>query len=432
MSSNPPRRSIQELGLEDSDELSLYLELIRIVEKDIDEIKAGDTRSGWTSWAIMGGIAAALLLLFGETRKLQSFPTREVETIALGGLFLYNIAVLSFKVLYPNEIGVRPGRIRWSNDAYFSFVPSAIYNLLIILTSILIAFTLPLTALAKSTVVTASILWGLLTGLLLVLSAIKFPFGNNRMSRKSGLVISLATLVSSILALAVLTSRMQIPTGEGATLPYILAGLILTVVLLTANLIYMTAPSRLLSNLQDLRNDIVFLRVEIDEALRRYETLKEGETLPDALQKDLSEIVNDLNVIDYAHSNMSVLIEKMTKELPRQLEAAEIKQQKATEFNLDKDSYFLHDARCAEILKLLGTKLKKIAKKQLQLGAVTEDWASENTIRSLLTQRLQRLEEVQAELQKRMQGVIYYFNNPDKIPLEPKASSEVEPGKENG
>lgn len=89
--SNPPRRSIQELGLEDSEELSLYLELIRIIEKETDEIKAGDTRSGWTSWAMLGGIAAALLLLFGETRKLQSFPTQEVETIGLGGLFLYKL-----------------------------------------------------------------------------------------------------------------------------------------------------------------------------------------------------------------------------------------------------------------------------------------------------------------------------------------------------
>src|ERR1700693_4935262 len=129
MSSNPPRRSIQELGLEDSDELSLYLDLIRIIEKDIDEIKAGDTRSGWTSWAMLGGIAAALLLLFGETRKLQSFPTQEVETIGLGGLFLYNIAVLSLRVLYPSETVVKPGRIRWSNDAYFSFIPSAISGL---------------------------------------------------------------------------------------------------------------------------------------------------------------------------------------------------------------------------------------------------------------------------------------------------------------
>lgn len=44
MSNATPRRSIQELGLGDSDELKVYLELIRIIERDIDEINAGATR----------------------------------------------------------------------------------------------------------------------------------------------------------------------------------------------------------------------------------------------------------------------------------------------------------------------------------------------------------------------------------------------------
>jgi hypothetical protein len=383
MSSNPPRRSIQELGLEDSEELSLYLELIRIIEKDIDEIKAGDTRSGWTSWAMLGGIVAGLLLLFGETRKLQNFPTREVETIGLGGLFLYNIVVLSLRVLYPNETVVKPGRIRWSNDAYFSFVPSAIYNLLIILASIALAVVLPLSLLGKLTIVAASTLWALLTGLLLVLSKIKFPFGNNRMSRKSGLVISLVTFLLSVLALGVLAIRMQMPVGETATLPYILAGLILSITLLIGNLIHTMAPSRLLSNLQDLRDDIVFLRAEIDEALRRYETLKEGETLPDALQKDLSEIVNDLSVIEYAHSNIRTLLQRLISQLPSSGDSKEVKEQKVKQFNLDTESYALHESKCNELLHALGKKLNSLSKKQIQLASVTEDWTSENAIRSL-------------------------------------------------
>jgi hypothetical protein len=418
------------LGLEDSEELSLYLELIRIIEKETDEIKAGDTRSGWTSWAMLGGIAAALLLLFGETRKLQSFPTQEVETIGLGGLFLYNIAVLSLRVLYPNETFVKPGRIRWSNDAYFSFIPSAIYSLLLIFGTIVVAIALPFPILTKSIIVAASTLWALLTGLLLVLSKIRFPFGNNRVSRKSGLVISLVTLLFSILALGVLATPMKMPIGEAATLPYILAGLILSITLLIGNLIHTMAPSRLLSSLQDLRNDIVFLRVEIDEALRRYETLKEGETLPDALQKDLSEIVNDLNVIEYAHSNMGILLHKLAQELPVKDDSDDVRQQKVTQFALDKDSYALHDGKCAEVLNALGAKLQSLSKRQVQLASVTEDWASENTIRSLLAQRVKRIEEAQAELNQSIQTVVYYSNNPDKIPQEMKAIVDTAAPKE--
>jgi len=85
--------------------------------------------------------------------------------------------------------------------------------------------------------------------------------------------------------------QLRTPVGEDVTLPYILAGFILAETFLIGRLLFMMAPSRLLSNLKDLRNDIVFLRADIDEGLKRYEILCEGETLSDAHQKELSEII---------------------------------------------------------------------------------------------------------------------------------------------
>ncbi len=263
----------------------------------------------------------------------------------------------------------------------------------------------------------------LLTGSLLVLSKSRFPFGNNRLSKKSALGISWVVLILCSVAVVLLVNRIQFPIGDIATLPFILAGLILVEILLIGQLVFMVAPSRLLSNLQDLRNDIIFLRVNIDEGLRRYETLSEGQTLPDALKKELSEIVNDLNLIEYAHSNMGALIEKLLRELPRQNDPMETKDQKAKQFVLDKDSYFLHDAKCKEVSNALQTKINNLVKQLTRLGAVTEDRASENTIRTLLTQRLQRIQAVENELTRRIQQIIYFANNPDKIP--PELSSET-------
>jgi hypothetical protein len=421
MSVSPHRRSVQELGLENGDELKLYLELIRIIEKDIDDTKADNTRSGWTSWAIVGGIAAALSMLLSETRKLEVLPWRDIGEMVLAGL-LFNALIASLRVLYRKQTGVRPGRIRWSNDEYFAFLPSAIYNLLIIFAAITTAVVLPLTVLIKSIVIAASTLWALLTSLLLVLCLTKFPFGNNRISRKSGVVISLTTLLFSALAFALLILRMEIPVGEAATLPYVLAGLILALIVLSGNLIYRMAPSRLLSNLEGLRNDIIFLRVEIDEALRRYEILKEGETLPDALQKDLSEIVNDLNVIDYAHSNMRTLIQRLIHQTPLNIDSQEVKEQKLKQFNLDTESYALHESKCNELLQALGKKLNALSKKQIQLASITEDWTSENAIRSGLAQRVKQIEEMNSQLNESIRRVIYYSNNPDNIPQELRAT----------
>jgi len=39
-----------------------------------------------------------LLLLLNETRKLQTFPTEQVETIWLAGLLLYTVAISSLRV----------------------------------------------------------------------------------------------------------------------------------------------------------------------------------------------------------------------------------------------------------------------------------------------------------------------------------------------
>jgi hypothetical protein len=416
MNNLPSRPSIQDLELNDSEEVQLYVELIRIIERDIDEIKAGDTKSGWTSWAIIGGIAGALLLLFGETRKLQTFPTEEVKLIGLAGLLLYQIAVLSHRAFNLTLPVARPGRIKWTKEANFPYVPTWVYKLLIFLVSIVVTFTLTLPSWVKTIALSTWGLWALLTITILVFSFRKQAIGNNKVSKKSGFVMFLVLLTFSVLSLLLLGNRIQFPIGEAATLPYILAGLIIATVLLIENLISTLAPSRLLTNLQDLRDDIIFLRVEIDEALQRYQVLTEGETLPDALKEDLSEVLSYVDVIEYAHSNMNTLLEKMIKGLPVSTDSEEVVKQKQQQLRLDKDSYSLHNARCSDISGPFKAKLLQLSKRISELRMVSEDWVSENNIRSFLVQRIQAIDTMQTHLNKNFQAIDFYIQNPDKTP----------------
>jgi chromosome segregation ATPase len=181
------------------------------------------------------------------------------------------------------------------------------------------------------------------------------------------------------------------------------------------------APSRLLSNLRDLRNDIVFLRADIDEGLRRYEILTEGETLSDAHQKELSEILGDINVIAYIHSNMDSLIQTMLTDLPYPNDSQQTKQQKAKRMALLKDSYSLHEGKCHEILSSFETKLKTLNKKLTRVSAATEDWAGANAIRASLSQELELVERGETQLKQRREAIDYYLTNPDKIPQELRA-----------
>lgn len=421
MSSTPPRRSIQELGLDNSEELKVYLELIRIIERDIDEIAVGAARNGWTSWAMIGGIVGALLLLLGETRKLQTFPAEQVETVSLAGLLLYTIAISSLRVLYVDDQNIRPGRLRWSNDVYFSFVPSGIFTLIIFLISTIVASTLALPTPAKITTIAAFAVSTVWMVLLLLTTKIAFPLGNTRITKKSGRVASLVNLFLSLLALVFIGKQLRAPIGEDAALAYFLGGLVLAITLLTIRLIFTMAPSRLLSNLRDLRNDIVFLRADIDEGLRRYEILTEGETLSDAHQKELSEILGDINVIAYIHSNMDSLIQTMLTDLPYPNDSQQTKQQKAKRMALLKDSYSLHEGKCHEILSSFETKLKTLNKKLTRVSAATEDWAGANAIRASLSQELELVERGETQLKQRREAIDYYLTNPDKIPQELRA-----------
>jgi hypothetical protein len=189
-------------------------------------------------------------------------------------------------------------------------------------------------------------------------------------------------------------------------------------------LIFTLAPSRLLSNLRDLRNDIVFLRADIDEALRRYEILTEGETLSDAHQKELSEILGDISLIGYIHSNMDSLIQKMLADLPHPSDSQQTKQQKAKQIALLKDSYLLHEGKCREILSPFETRLKTLNKKLVRVGGATEDWAGANAIRSSLAQQLELVERGETQLKQRREAIDYYLTNPDKIPQELRAPTD--------
>jgi len=241
MSTASQRSSIQELGLNDSEELRLYLELIRIVEKDIDEIKAATTRSGWTSWAMVGSVVGASLLFLGETRKLQVFPAEEVKTVWLGGLLLYAVAISSLRVFYVDDQNIRPGRVRWSNDVYFSHIPSGVFTFLIFLLAMIVAWTLPLPIFAKiATLVTFSV-WTLWMALFLLLSKREFALGNTMILARSGRWISWVNFSLSLLSLVLITVQLQFPLGEPVTLPYLLGGLLIAMTLLIIRLIFTMA-----------------------------------------------------------------------------------------------------------------------------------------------------------------------------------------------
>jgi hypothetical protein len=417
MSATSPSQTIAELDLANSEEITLYLELIRIIEKDIDEIKEGNTRNGWTSWAILGGIAAVLLLFFGETRKLTSFPSEEVKTIVLLGILFIEFITLSLRVYSAESSEIKPGRVRKTKELFYSYIPSALYRSAVHMAALLLVFGMALPWWAKLPAAIVFFTNVLLNFLILVFyRKDDYEIGMGKAAKKGARLWFYILTLASVPAIILLGIGLRFPVGEVATIPYILAGLIIALLILVGYLIAFTSPSRLLTSLQDLRSDLIFRRVDIDEALRRYEPLLEGETLPDALQKALSDISNDLRLINILHTNMDNFIEKMKDELPRVDDEPKEAEIKKKQIQLDADAYTLHKEKCDGVLQALAPKLSRLQKKQRHLLALTDDATSEQHIRESLTRSLQALEANHNKLTRRFQEIVYYFTNPDKMP----------------
>jgi hypothetical protein len=197
--------------------------------------------------------------------------------------------------------------------------------------------------------------------------------------------------ILSALTLAILVRQLPVPIGESAATSYEIGGLIGAISILLGRLFSTLTPTPLLSSLRDLRNDIIFLRIDIDEALRRYETLTEGETLPDALKEDLAAVIADLDFLSYAHSNMATLLGKMKAALADSNITPEVAEQSIQSLKLDADSFVLHERNCNEVLEGLKKKLGKLDRKQARYAGVSEDWAAVSNLRTSLTQRLQTM-----------------------------------------
>ena len=424
------RTSIRELQLEDKEEVQLYLELIRVIERDIDDIKTGDTQNGWTSWALLGATAAAVLLLLEETRKLQSIPGQDAAVILLAALLLYNIVKLLANFLNSaSSPEVRPGRVKWSRDIFFPLLPVTFYRMLIFLAAAAVAYSLQIRSGPKTLVIATFAYWSLWAVMPPIYSIINYPLGNRKEFKKFAYIGIATLLILSLTTFVLLLTHLQPPLGEAATLPFILAGLSTTIIILMENFISTLGPSRLLANLLDLRNDIVFLRVDIDEALQRYEVLQEGETLPIALKQELNEIINTANIIEYAYSNMATLLGRINENLPYLRQTPDHKQDQRKQLLLDLDSYSLHRTKCQDIDSSLNKSIKKFTKKLTLVSGATGDWLGENTIRSFLTQKFQQLSNVRADLDNRFLSVQNYLNNPqettEQLPRPQNPESEV-------
>lgn len=351
-------------------------------------------------------------------RKLATFPAEEVKTLSLFLFLFINTTVRLIQVFTVTQSTIKPGRVKWSDELFLPQLPTLAFRLILFLLGGYVATTLALPMVIEVFTAVTFYYGAAIVLMLIAVSVRKTPVGAPNRTNKYFLGLMIPFFLLSIFSIGLLGGRLQFPVGEAATVPYLLAGFIVAVIESVVYLIDTMTPSRLLSNLQDLRNDIIFLRVDIDEALKRYETLTEGETLPDAVQKELSEVLSDLSVVEYAHTNMGGLIKNMFEQLPLPEDSPQAGQQKRERIAVFRDSYGLHKAKCLEIAAGFKEKADKLNKRLGEVLAVSKDAASESHLRINLQQRAQALDSNEKQLDAAMRDINFYVDNPEKLPGE--------------
>jgi hypothetical protein len=392
------RDRLQDYEFTDDQELTLTLELLNRIEKDIDELRSRKTRDGFSEYVALAGLAAALFVLLAELKSVTEISFSPIAVIFVGGLLLLKIPWALYQLVAIDQATKtrhEPGRFFWSNDLYFENRIAGLFQLLVFLACLVLLFLVSMPAWIAISTATAFLLYIFLLGLVFVLSFKKEPFSPNNSHRLTMVGIPTLFLAVTIVSLVGLISRLRLPVGN-ETSPYVIAGLLLTLIGFVDRLIRLSTPSLQLEKLEKLRYDIIFLKADLSDAWTRYEVIAHGHDISEELRSDLNNINNLFNVLDYGQSQK----EKCLLAIHEELKLLEVRQQTCTLNENDFNSisahrleFFRHAAAMKRLSDQLQPQLDKTANDIHRISRSTQQWERAHDYHQQMLARLAAIEE---------------------------------------
>ncbi len=373
------RERLQEYEFDDEQELTLTLELLHQIEKDIAEQRARKTRAGFNEYVALAGFAAALFVLLSELGKASQLPLPKVGAIFCIGLLLMKLPWAPYQLVTIDRIEQsRPekGRFFWSNDLLFEDRVAGLFQLILFLGCAIGVFFLHFPLWISVSTALAFSLYIALLILRFVLSFRREPFRPN--SAKTVVMSGLPSLymITTGAAVIALISRLSAPIGNETSV-YAISGMLLTAVFFLDRLIRLSTPPLILSKLERLRYDLIFLRTDLREAWVRYEIIVYGHEISEELRADMEDINRTYDMLEYGQSKKKTALMKIDLELDR-LEKVQT-QEKITEDHLadlysQKKEFLGHFEAINLLVAGLNPKLQKIALEIHRISRSTQEW----------------------------------------------------------
>ena len=389
---------IDESQLDPSQQISLYTELIRIIEKDIDDGKEQNAREGWTLWGILGAIAAAGLLFFSETKNVTQFP---VEAIMVCCVFIiaFHVSWATYNYLSGNTVYIKEKRIKSTVPLFRNKGLNALIKLFIYLS---ISYIIYLSNLPS---------WAKITSLILVFAPIAYmilsifaliktdrPMGNNPNLQKATKIITFLVFLSFTLAVLILAFYLPAPVGTYLTTAYKIGISLSIMIVLFEVLLTMAAPSEESIELKNLKDDLVFRRVRLNEGLNRYKILTEGKSLFEEMKEDYEKVMSFLYFHEDLYNQILSILKKFPEYAPDKDDTNEVRENKTSKTSELGSSFQIYLRQLQNSSPIVKSELETFYAKLNKVANASGDQETQIIIQQTIQRKFEELARQEQEM----------------------------------
>lgn len=394
------RQRLKDYEFTDEQEITLTLELLARIEKDIDDLKTTKTREGFSLYVGIAGLATTVFILLGELNKLGAISFSKIGVIFFAGILILKIPWAIYQLItfdHATQKRQKPGRFFWSNDFFFENRPTGVFQATVFLVSLVIIFLLRIPLWVRLFTGISFFLYIFIIGLLFVMSFKKEAYVPTGANKKAIVGLPILYLVFTIVSIAGLFFQMTLPTGD-ETRPYLMAGLLLAAVFFVDMLIRLSTPSLLLEKLQTLRYDIIFLKANLQDAWIRYDIHINGNDISEELRVDMDDIIQGFNSLDFQQSLKIGSLTAIQEESQKLQTREELTETDFEALNRHTIEFFLCVQAIDGSLKNLNPRLSTLADQVHKISRATQEWKRADEYHNYIQSRFASFNEKEAEI----------------------------------
>jgi hypothetical protein len=288
-----PIANSRNLDREDQSEESSRL--VELLEFEITQIRSEESRPGWSTWALLGGLAT-IAWLFTFQIEADSLNLRNTLFVVLGLSLIYD-SIAWVRMLIEGQGPSEPGRrFEFTNRVFSEGRCFMLFEAGRSVAMMVIASAFRPTLLALTVWSTYLFYGGLLVMTLVGLSVsyLRFPVPKGTISPRGTYSVVGTFLVLAVLALygvaGAIWGQHVSPTVHECRIAGLLAVGIIMVRLLARG----RPRTPLLKALVDIRRALGLTQIDVESARRQTEIALAGMTVGDAFQVDVEELLSQV------------------------------------------------------------------------------------------------------------------------------------------